>query len=560
MDKSTPRIKEESSSIHSDVQVLLAGLLGSGMEPTDIIRKYLQAVESGGMIPFHDPLYPHVELFRRGDVVHGYIIKDRTSMDEATREVDALRHWARQNAITLGPPHYLSLISVGQFVLSPYVGPEVYMVEHQLSGQINNFAYNNNKDTTESLAIFRRAMVLRQVDMLSRAVVDPYIPHDEAGHVIVSNKDIIGGYKQNMRDVLRSISPWSSEREKDDPIDQALDAVTDFFIGSYRERYVDTYSRNICFRAKKTEPEALLRVTLDDILQARISDHQERTSTDPFTMDMLFLQPRLVQVDLHRNEKEELRGECLANIVEAPRLLACDAKGYEFGQEERINAVARFELGLEIEREAAKGSGRRRDYLEMLYKEIEKTNEGKYSLENLAQSGILTIESGCPAHYHAMSLYKAIRWIGYVTKNYIPQYEHAVSENTKNPVAKERLKLYKQDKGIYIATALQSLHALMDELYQQLPKGVEDVSEDAVTQKEIVLNHTRVEEHRTPYKVRKEDGRYYFFNGKTTKSIITDSGFKKHINVLDQRAASDPEKAYAKLLKLGYIEFILAKA
>ena len=542
------------------VQAMLAGLLASGLPPERVKEEYLEGLQrSGEFTPFVDPLYPHIKLFRRSDgAIHGYVIKTRKNEADATREVKALEHWSKQNGIDLSFPHYFPLISTGKYVLSPYVGPEVYMVEHQLSQRLAETS-EDKKETGESLAILRRALVLRQVDMLARAVVAPYMPEDEQGHILVSNRDVVGNYKQNMREFFARHATINGGKEE--PLEKALEYVASHFnvTPSFQERYVDTYARNICFRVR---PRDTIHVTLDDILRVREENHAERTITELFTMDMVFLQPRLVQVDLHRNEKIQLRGECLANIVDAPGLRRLRSGPFGYIDEERINAIARFELRLESERESAKGKDRNRDYLDHLAREIEKTNTGNYTFADL--SSILRMETEHAQHYHAITFYKAVRWIEYVATHYIPEYEKTIAKadtsdagKESRKIAKERLELYKRDREIYKQTAREALHALMGNLFEQLPQA-ESKGDGEIECRTVILNHTK--SPGTPYEIVRSGERYILLSGKKLKPIATDEGFKYHIGELDRRAITDEEKTYAGLLKLGYLDYLLAKA
>jgi hypothetical protein len=539
-----------------NVQAVLAGLFASGLPPEEIKKQYLDTLQTAGeFTSFEDPLYPHVKLFRRTDgTIHGYVIKTRGNAAEATREVEALRHWAKQNDIDLSLPHYLPLVSTGQFVLSPYVGPEVYTVEHQLSERLAEIG-EEREETRNSLATFRRAIVLRQVDMLARAVVAPYVPEDEHGHVLVANRDVVGNYKQNMREFF--VRHATANGGKDDPLKKALEYVTSFFVPSFQERYVDTYARNMCFRIR---PKDTIRVTLDDILRVREESHAERTITELFTMDMIFLQPRLVQVDLHRNEKLQLKGECLENIIDAPGLRRFRDKPFGYNDRERMNAIARFELRLEEEREAAKGSERRRDYLNDIAREIEKTSRGDYPVANLAS--ILRVDPRDAQHYHAIAFYKAVRWIEYVTTYYIPEYEAAAGGRDKSEAArekrvfaKERLELYRIDREIYKQTAREALYALMSHLFDQLTQ-ISDEGSNKLGM--ITLNHTK--SPGTPYGVIRRNNAFQLLSSKRQKIIATDEGFRYHMGELDRRAETPEEKAYAGLVKLGYLDHLLAKA
>ncbi len=530
----------------SALAALAAATVDELGDPQKAVDEYLARLRSKGYERYSDPLYPNVVLFQAGNTVKGYVIKKRRSSDEADREVATLENWADINELELKLPYYLPLVPFGNIVLSPFVGPEIYMVEQLISDKINRTVRERDTATKEDMISLRRALVLRQLDLLARAVVSPYIPRDEKKFEIIDNKDVVAYYKKNMKEALRSIEPFSDSRELD-PLDLCLDFLFSHFIRDTPEnrvRYLDTYSRNLCLRVTTGVPTQMLHVTLDDILAARRRTHQEYSDDDIFQRDMRFLRYRLVQVDGHRNEKIALVGEMEANIIQAPRLLDC-TNSASFDLAEQTNALCHFLLQREFE--TARVNGRTGDHLSDILKEIKKTERGDYRITDLKR--VISIDDGCREHYEAMSLYKAIRWLGYVCDQYIPKYKSA----SPTSVSRERLALYEKDKLIYRSLALRAIHTLMDTFYNQL--------EGAPNRKMITLNHGA--QPRTYSVDRTEDGAFTCYSGKrggVGKPIVTTSGFNYHIRQLDVRAQTDTEKAYAGLLKLGCIEAIICRA
>lgn len=514
-----------------------------------------------------DPLYPHVRIFYLGeetDISLTYVIKERATSDTAKHEAEALKKWGENNGITFGHPDFkLPIVQQGTLLFTPYIGPEVYTVTHSLSQSLDKLAeegLDSHAEEISDLCTFRRALVLTQVDTLVTSLVNPYIPKHDDGSPIESTPDeVIANYIDNISSVISSTRGFQKE-EQSESLHAALSVFQEILNPNELQRYIDTYARNIGFRVPRIRRGQLVHASLDDILALRKDFHRENGErlSSSFALDSAFLQQHLIQFDLHRCEKNALSGECLANIIHNPRLLA--AEPIKFDEQEQINAFARYLFALAYYNEVKRFTTHDRDKAQALNEEINRTNEGTYTLDALRNQNLIPFDTPQYAHYLAMSFYKAIRWLGYIRDNYIPTYrklgrQEGQSEKLRE-VAEYREKLSRSDLIIYRQTARRSLCALMDILYGQLPENKK--SEHV---KSIILNGVKDPDHRIPYHVMRErdnDNCHFTFGvGKNQRPIAGDSIFLKHISQFSRRAATQSEKIYSKLLRLGYIATIL---
>lgn len=512
-----------------------------------------------------DPLYEHVRYI--GDTA--VLIKKRSSAEEVTREVEALDYWAKQNGFVFDYPSFnFPLLPVEDHILMPYVGPEVYDVYNLLNTKIDEL----NKDTSKKkegqkkiidLVGFRRALVLRQIDLLANSISYPYIPTKLDGSVIVENRDVVGTYISNIKQVIMDNVQEGSIKIDTTALSSALSVFHELLNAESPQRYIDTYARNIGFRVPERKRGEVIGATLDNILKLR-NAYQSLTGTlqtPTPALDEEFLQReyRLVQFDLHRHEKIALSGECLANIIHDPRLLDVQSE-YKFGVKEQNNAIARYLLLLTYIEEFKKETNPDRNKIRRLLDEIEATNEGNYTLDKLKSLGndILPFDTAMHVHYLTMFFYKAMRWYGYVNNHYLQRYNAILADkdnsDTKKQVVKYRKELYEKDLSIYARTAKNYLEELMKILYNQLDK-TKTRKIKKKHWKYIELNSDKDEKHRTQYFVKSRENKYSFLYGKKKREINLQR-FVEHKNKLQYQsdAKQDDEiKLYKQLLCLSYL-------
>ncbi len=496
-----------------------------------------------------DPLYSNVIHFGgsieqeggpEGVVDIAINVKKRPNEQVARREVDALNHWASLVGIKwedFGFP----LTLAGDRIIAPYIGPEVYQVIDELNKKIESSKGQERK----SLEIFRRVFVLRQVDTLSYSIMDPYIPRNNRGEEITSNSDVVVYYITNLVSVLKRMTDEKYKRIK-----KAATVFKDLFDSSRKVRYFDTYARNICVAFH--QPIGSLKADIDGLLELRRKYHAEHPDSSTIENDFAFLNPRLVQVDLHRNEKCALDVESLENIIRGSRLLDSSAP---FDAHEQENAFARYMLQREYLREIGKGPSHRERATE-LSAEIDKTNEGNYTINELRK--YIQFDEKAERHYLAMKLYKAIRWTGYIRDHYIERYEQAVEGEPlgiAEQVRKYRLALYKKDLEVHQAVARQTMDELLEKLFDILPGEVT---------KEIDYKEEK-------YTVAKTEEGYvlkWYSKNRMVKSFKTDSAFRpllyerlcqlstSKVKDEDPKQLSAP-KQLSMFLKLAYLSTFL---
>jgi hypothetical protein len=412
-----------------------------------------------------DPNYStHVGVVKAEDGTLLWV-KKRRDADEARREVEALLHMAEK----CGAPYDRELLMgphlLGDHLLVPDIGPEMGVVLHELNRAISSIAHDVN-----DLALLRRAMVYRQADMIGRAVATPYDPGTSPGSPVK-------GYKKNFGDALRISSRVNSSLRRD-PITSAVSLVLDLLDQRREMWYVDSVPRNMGFLTDNHRNLFDMSNTwLTDFLTYRESVLQGADALDigsrssSLVRDLDLLVPRLYQFDLHYNERRQLDGESIANVLYGSRLLDCDSLPFSEGEQEA--AFVRYWLTLKYWEEAVKGTDHDQVLLRRIIsvkeatENIMDTGEPAAGLDDLSQFGF-TLDDRI--HYDTMALLRVVRNLDYTINRYGPHYRQALVNGTdlEKCTAEYRLPMVERDNSIHIKTALRLVDRLMGHLYQRL--------------------------------------------------------------------------------------------